>query len=266
VSQTVPERRQVEVVTVRNLVIAKWGSDTVSLFERNVKTDKPVDRLCITALSVSSTYCNAIMTLLANGLRMPTKALLRVLFELSVKLLWCLREPVEDESIGTSTEEAKSAREIIEQKVLRWEKGSIAQDIRLTDGFLALAPAKDQPRIQEQIAHLRKRDQSLTCKPVPAFSDIVRELPDVWGRDFYVRCYQQFNNAVHLDIGSLCRRVKKKNHGLAVECDSDESIERLAQHWVAIQHIILWTVRKHYEWDTDQMDEEFKALNKAGTV
>lgn len=72
---------ELKAIGVRNEFISKWGADTISTFEKSIAVCRPSDLLCITTLSVCSTYSNAIAALLQNGLRMPTKALLRVLFE-----------------------------------------------------------------------------------------------------------------------------------------------------------------------------------------
>ena len=68
--------------------IKKWFNDTISRFETEIKSDRPVDHLCVTTLTVSVKYCEAILILLSNDCRMPAKALLRVLFELASKLAW----------------------------------------------------------------------------------------------------------------------------------------------------------------------------------
>ena len=60
--------KEIEAIQIRYELISKWAVDTISTFERSIKTDRPSDRLCIMTLSVCSTYCNAIMALLQNGL------------------------------------------------------------------------------------------------------------------------------------------------------------------------------------------------------
>ncbi len=106
--------QEMEAIRVRDELISKWGAGTISLFTQNVRTPKPSDYVCLTALTVCSTYSNAVMALLRGGLRMPAKALLRILFEVSTKVLWCLKQRETD---GTGAE--------VEEKVQRWAKTAL---------------------------------------------------------------------------------------------------------------------------------------------
>ena len=53
---------------------------------------------------------------------MPAMALLRCLYELSMKLFWCLRVPDKTDS--------KEADKIVEQKIRRWEKDTLCSVVK----------------------------------------------------------------------------------------------------------------------------------------
>ena len=68
-----PSNNNLHVDDVKKLLsdaerfIDKWFNDTVDLFKSKVKSNKPVDHLCITSLTVSITYVKAIRILVSAG-------------------------------------------------------------------------------------------------------------------------------------------------------------------------------------------------------
>lgn len=234
-------------------LIKSWHDGTVRLFESNVKGGKAIDHLCITSLTVSGKYCEAIMTLLARECRMPAKALLRVLFELGVKMLWCLLIPDGKRDV---------ADEIIEEKIERWMKSTLRQDIKIHKGFKECVPTNQVSQIENRIKKLEDLEKSLGCEKMPRFAKLIKELPGSWGKELYTQCYSQFNNAVHLDVTSLGERVKESGNRLLVDSDSEEKIEDLAQYCITFERMILYLVRNHYDWDTKEMEKEFCEIKK----
>lgn len=237
----------------REDLLKKWINDTILLFESQVKSNKPVDHLCVTSLTVSAKYCEAIMSLLARGCRIPVKALLRILFELSVKMLWCLIVPKGKQDI---------ADEVIAENIRRWAKSTVTQDLRILRRFKECIPDNRVSELKKRIKEFEDIGKSLDCNQMPKFAKLVKELPGSWSKELYTQCYLQFNNAVHLDITSLCERVKDSRNKLFVDSDSEEKVEDLAQYCITFEHNILYLVRQHYDWDTKEMDKEFREVNK----
>jgi len=143
---------EIEAIQVRYELISKWGEDTIATFEKSIKTYRSSDRLCITTLSVCSTYCNAIRALLQNGLRMPTKALLRVLFEVSAKVLWCLKE--------RDTDGSNSA---VEKRMQRWEKESLRQKIKLAYDYQNIISDRNRDTLEQRVKEYKERQDQLKC-------------------------------------------------------------------------------------------------------
>jgi len=244
-------------IVIRDKLVNKWGDDTVRLFEQNVKTAAPRDQLCITALTVSSSYCKAIMLLLAQGLRMPAKALLRVLFELSAKMVWCLLVP----QVSAQNSVDKS----VEENIRRWGKSSLAENKRLLESFVEITAGNIQAEAHKRFEDARNRYNSLTCEEMPKLAQLIKQLSCYSGssiRELYTRCYRQFNNAVHLDVSSLCGRVGYEGRTRVADYDSKEDISELSQFCAVIMHIMLFTIRRHYGWDTTAMDDEFHQVSK----
>lgn len=230
--------------------IGRWGKDTIDVFKGCVRTNNGVDYICIASLSVCSTYSNAIASLLAQELRMPAKALLRCLFEVSVKVLWCLHEP------GKETSDAA-----IEERIKRWAKSAIKARLKLRRGLGELLTSGPLQNENQSICDRMERDLSqLVYNDIPNVKDITKALGESW-QSFYTRLYLPFNDAVHLDFVSLCENATDDGHTIDVQPDSDEPIGELAKFWVLDIHMLLFAVRSHYGWDTEAMDSEFKAID-----
>jgi len=245
-----PSNNNVHVDDVEKLLlgaerfIEKWFNDTANLFDSEVKSNKPVDHLCITSLTVSATYVRAIIFLLSKGMRMPTKALLRVIFELAAKLAWCLRCP----------DESPDPDKLVEEKIRRWAKSSVKERVKILNDFVEFWP---QNAIHELKARREDFDELLKglddISELPPFKNLVKELPSDKVLELYVRCYSKFNDAVHLDISSLGNRVKDDGRTLFVGFDSEELVEELIRYCLLMERIIFWLVRSNYNWDTEQL-------------
>jgi len=243
-----------EALRSRKEVIDKWGQDTVRLFQTDAKPDTLVNRSLITALSVSSAYSTAIMTLLANELRLPAKALLRVIFELSAKLLWCLKV--------SDCDQARD-EQCVEEKMARWAKDSLQNEKKLRTDLLMHVQPEIQATIRKQIDGLDLAINSLnTADGMPKFKKVLEQLGPSWDELFRVRLYADFNNTVHLDIVSLCSLVQDNGTKLTIGFDSAEPISHLAQCCAVIMHNIFWAIRTKYEWETQTMDEDFRQSNR----
>jgi len=231
--------------------VKKWFNDTISLFETEIKSDDSVNHLCVTSLTVSVKYCEAILILLSRDCRMPAKALLRVLFELASKLAWCLRVP---------DEEMDAAGEIVEKKIRQWAKSSVVKNLKLLNGLKECITDDKASKLDNRIEKFETIKNSLDCDKMPTFLNVLKELPGTWGTELYTRCYLQFNNAVHLDVSSLGDRVKKDGEKLFVVYDSEDNIQDLVQYCVIFEKMVLYLVRTHYGWDTKKMQNDFEGL------
>ncbi|MBN1359181.1 MAG: hypothetical protein JW993_01245 [Sedimentisphaerales bacterium] len=248
-----PTADEIEAIGGRYALISRWAVDTISTFEKNVKTHRPSDLLCITTMSVCSTYCNAVNVLLLNGLRMPTKAILRILFEVSAKVLWCLAEREADDS--------KSA---VADKIEAWAKASLRADTELRRDYLNIIPEKERDSLEQSINDSEKTLSQSKCDSMPRkFCKLLTELGDDWHKRFYPQLYRQFNDSIHLDFVSLCSKATDNGTVVSVTYDSTEPIEELAQYWTINMHIILVAVRSFYGWDIAEMNNDFRKVNVA---
>jgi len=157
-----------------------------------------VDRenaMCITVLDGAECYCNAILILLNKNYMFPAKALMRCLCELTVKLMWCLQCPVD-------TDEEQD-RKTVDKKIRRWEKSTLAQNIKVLKEYKQVNPQDNS--IDDQIKELeKKKDTMVVKKEMPNdYAQLLKELPDDFRYGLSLKLYKDLNKAVHLDANSL---------------------------------------------------------------
>ena len=230
-------------------LLLTWVNDTISLFEKEVSTDSVIGHLCITSLTVSLTYCMAIVSLLKIGIRMPSKALLRVLFELDAKLVWCMVMP--DREIDPNDN-------IISERIERWAKSSLHQKVNILKRTVGCLSAENRTEAEKRLHESEKRMNKLECKEMPNLIQLLGQLTEVWNKQLYTQCYLQFNDAVHLDINSLGRQESEGADHTTVVSDDNDDVELLMQYCMSLEHIILWIIRHYYGWETESMDKAFK--------
>ena len=178
------------------LMSSKEEAKLLSMFAKTralIKTENRENAMCITVLDGAECYCNAILILLNRNYVFPAKALMRCLCELTVKLMWCLQCPVD-------TDEEQD-RKTVDEKIRRWEKRTLAQNIKVLEEWKQVDPGDD--KIDDQIKELEKKKDTMDVKKMPDYPQLLNKMPDNFRRGISLKLYKDFNKAVHLDANSL---------------------------------------------------------------
>jgi hypothetical protein len=229
--------------------INAWFDGTDVQIRDKINSSSPVDGLCDAVLHSARDYCFAVLLLLQKGHSMPAMALLRCLYELSMKLFWCLRVPDKTDN--------KEADKIIEHKSRRWEKDTLCRIVRYLKELKKTADAPNGDYIEQEISRLESEtlfsDSTVEC--LPQFANLVGELPDLIRNELHPMLYLQFNNAVHLDVKSLVSNYKSKHGGKSVP---DSNV--LIKYCLTLALYVNWAVRKHYDVDISVIMKEYHTV------
>jgi len=158
-----------------------------------IKTENRENAMCITVLDSAECYCNAIFLLLNRNYVFPSMALMRCLCELAVKFIWCLQ-------CSNDTDKEQN-RKTVDEKVRRWEKSTLAQNIKVLEEWKQVDPGND--KIYDQIKELEKKKDTMDVKKMPNYPQLLNKLPNKFSREISLELYKNFNKAVHLDANSL---------------------------------------------------------------
>lgn len=232
--------------------INKWFDDTAAQMEKYFKTESQIDMLCAGALKVGENYCNAVLLLLKDSHKMPAKALLRILCELTAKLTWCLWVPKEKEE----------ADDIIYDKFQRWQKATLVENKKMLESLRKAMPDDQKLQLGNNIKNLEEQAGEIEFDPMPNVTELFQKLPKDWDIVIYPMCYKQFNNAVHLDLQSIGELIEKKGNKIRLLDDFKDNVEELTKYCLDWAFHINYYIRKHYDWSFEQMEKEYSALLK----
>jgi len=230
---------------------SRWFDETAAKMEKYFKTNSQIDMLCAGTLKVATNYCNAVFLLLKNGHKMPAKALLRVLCELTAKLVWCLL---------ISNEDKQNADDIIYEKFQRWQKSTYVENKKLLESLREAVPGKQKSELDNKIESLRKNAEQINLSPMPKLTKVFEELHGDWKTKIRPACYMQFNNAIHPDLKAMSDLIKIEGNKIICLDDSEDSINDLSGFCLDWAYHVNYFIRRHYNWDTKKIDDEYKQL------
>ena len=236
----------------KDRTINKWFDETLS----QIKPIRMLDLSLIGILNCARKYCNGILVLLGNHHKMPAAALLRILCELYVKVLWCFQES------DKADEPDKDS--IIFQRFQRWDYSRVVEQKKLLKNISSVSFGD----YKQTIANILKgceesiekyKTQKLHCMPNAA--QIFKDIPQAWGMEAYSKVYQRFSGAVHLDMGLMRETVQ--HAGEQIQCFSDPpsyKTNELLLYCISIACDINSLLRRHYGWDSDEIQYEYDTI------
>ena len=119
----------------------KWFEETVSKVNDKVNSDTPADNLLSGIVPVAYNYCNAVFVLANTNHKLPAMALLRILGELALRVIWCMYKD-------------NPRKESHDVRILRWLKTTNDEEIKLLKKVLPSANPEDAADIRCTIAYL----------------------------------------------------------------------------------------------------------------
>lgn len=230
--------------------INKWFEETDAQMHQKIKDFTPIDGLCSCVLRTAKNYCNAIFLLLRKEHELPAKALLRVLCELMVKLSWCLTVP---------DKQNENEEEIVKEKIRRWEKYTLCNNVRILEKFNQIASGDDKRKIQDSIDKLKNQPlfSNETIKEIPKFVDLIKQLPDLFKSEVYTLLYLQFNNAIHLDVTSLVDSYLNQNK---IRQQHVSRSANLRKYCIAHAFHINSLIRLNYKCESEEIKTEYHKI------
>lgn len=239
--------------------VNKWFEETLTQIKANVRQIRQLDCLLIGVLHCARKYCNGIMLLLNNEHKMPAAALLRILCELYANLLWCFK---------VSDREGKAADDnAIYKRFRRWDYKGVIEHEKMLGNVSKVASGDYKQEIDKALNELEKgkaefKNQCIRCMPDTA--GIFRELRKDWVAEVYPRIYQYYSGAIHWDMKLIREMVQYHDHGGKIRCFSDPpsyKTSELLLYCISIGCDINRLLRRHYGFDSEQMQTEYESLS-----
>jgi len=231
--------------------INKWFDETQTLMEERFKARKPIDMLCAGVLKVGKNYCDAVLLLIKSNHKMPAKALLRILCELTAKIVWCLWVPDAN---------GEKADDKVYEKMQRWRKATLIENRKMLESLREAMPVQGKSHLKEDIDNLNTEIEKIkTNENMPGTTvKIFEKLPQNWKDEIYPVYYKQFNNTVHLDPKSIGDLIEETGNKIICHNDSDDRAEDLIAYCIDWAYHINYFIRNNYGWNTKKMMDKYK--------
>jgi len=188
--------------------------------------------MCFALLKGAECYCKAILLLLDNNCVLPAKALMRCLCELAVKLMWCLQCPDDTDQVQD--------RKTVDEKVRRWQKRTLAQNIKVLKEYKQVDP--ENSKIDEQIKELEKKKDNMSVREMPPYAQLLEKLPIEFRREISLQVYSDFHKAIHLDSNSLVGLYLRNNESAV----NNRDISKLKEFCFKLAEIITGVIAINY--------------------
>lgn len=230
--------------------VNKWFEETFERIERQLKRGEDIDKILVSSLQTGESYCKATLLLLQNNYLSPSKALLRILSELTAKLLWCLFIP----DNGTNR-----INETIQERIDRWKKNTVLKSAKELEEFSDCFSA-DRDNLKKEAGKLRMIANEINHNEMPNVKQIFKDLPEPWYKEIYARTYWQFNSAIHPDLKMLGELIEQ--HGKSIVCRSEgfNDSHELFKYSIVCAYHLNFLVRNHYDWPFDEMERQCNAM------
>jgi len=237
----------------------RWFDETLSHMPKLSGSSWEVNTLIAGCFLCGRKYCKGIFSLLKNDHKLPAAALLRILCELDVKLLWCLQAPDKTDAVGSDS---------CYQRFRRWDYLSLRENRTMFEEFRDLSSGSERLAADKKLQDLGKDIDSLKkegLEPIPKVWCICKELSTIVSPDFakvYPMIYRRFSWAVHLDLAVIKDLVDDSGARVQFRDDADRYCKEgvLLSYCTAMGCDINLMVRKHYGWDCDEMLHEFRSF------
>lgn len=234
-----------------NKVINKWFEQTFEKFQKEVHPPTEDDLLLAGVLFTSRKYVRTVLLLLAQKHSLPAKALLRILCELFVKILWCLNVRGDIADIKQS----------VHKNFQRWDYSRLIQDIKLLEKLAKSATGDFKSKIQ---CSLKKADSDVEeykkrgVKRMPNTASLFEVLShDESAMNLiYPKVYQNYNRAVHLDRNTFSRLVRGEGDRIMCYDDWDDDTNDVYANCLCMACDINMLIRKYYDWPTEELRQE----------
>jgi len=240
--------------------IKKWFEETAHKITTEIKTNKPVDNLVSGIIPLAKNYSDSVFLLLNKDRKLPAMALLRVLSELTLRLIWCLFTTNDSE-------------ETVDIRIERWLKDSYAERKAYLDKLLPVYEGNDRISLEKEIQYLKSEIGKIPYEfpggkngKKGTFYKSLDELsaqektgkPLSFKKDLYPILYSKFNTAIHLDLLVLSKLIKQDGNVQVFLGDLDKvDCEELRIYCMSCVFNIISLTRAYYDWDYTKIKEEF---------
>ena len=225
--------------------VLKWYQETLEIVQ---KKPRPSSQIIMGELLVARKHALAVLTLIKAKHLLSAQVILRVLFELYIKLHWVM--------CGLESRTEENDKEI-HLKLQQLDKRRVWDDRKLVrDLDKNRFPKKDETleQLNGQIAEYEKRkinkspDIASICKKLDELG-VYKTLNDkeTWVGMIYAELYRHYSRAVHSDLGLVRKFVQQEGNKILWYEDIKDDPEQLIEYTLTLTADINKLFQNYYK-------------------
>ena len=225
--------------------VLKWYQETFDIIQKN---PRPSSRIIMGELLVARKHTLGALTLIKENHLLSAQVILRVLFELYIKLHWVM--------CGLESRTEENDKEI-HLKLQQLDKRRVWDDRKLVrDLDKNRFPKKDETleQLNGQIAEYEKReinkspDIASICKKLDELG-VYKTLNDkeTWVGMIYAELYRHYSRAVHSDLGLVRKFVQQEGNKILWHEDINDDPEQLIEYTLTVAADINKLFQNYYK-------------------
>ena len=231
--------------------IIKWYEQTHTTMTVARKPPSPLNSESMGILLAAKKQTEGALTTLANKNILSTHALLRILVETHIVLIWALNAPANEE---------KTKSDEVYKRFRRWDYTRLTKDKKMLENL----PRNSE--IESNIEEVKKDIDKLNkegIKELPNIKQLYENLGSEW-KEVYARLYMKLCRAVHLNRNVTQRlswiryeneKPKEVLYKDDIESDGDELL-----NIASISCDINKAIRSFYDWHSEAIQNEYEQL------
>jgi hypothetical protein len=231
-------------------IIEKMLQETAERIRQDKTNQGPPMNLAAASLAPVYNYCHAVLLLARNGQALPAMALLRVLGEFTIRLMWCYESEDPGENVSTRLE--------------RWYKYSLNERKRAMQKWLPFLKESDPEFARESEAIVDEAEttmDSMKCRSAPPLTECIEAL-GLRGKQLFPLLYTRYAHAVHIDAELLSQLHRSPDSQICYSADGVEVLTPADLECAALlgTFTIIITICNHFGWDWGQYQAAIDAI------
>lgn len=216
------------------------------------QSELDVDSLCLGVVALLENYVHSVLLLLNAGKKLPAKALLRVIGDISIKCMWCLK------GLEKGLEEFSKRLDI-------WRRYSLSKDKKKMQAEIAILEQNYDNSVSQLVGRLKgfveilEKEGISNNEKMPSIWDM-REIWENQADMNFDVLYRRFHQGIHPDWMVLQLLAKKDGDKILYKADIEESIEDLKKFCLAILGYLLRAIYSVNKWDLSEFEKDIKQI------
>jgi len=230
--------------------INKWFEEIQDRLKQRGLPKNEIDQMVNASIGLIDNYLNNTMRILQQGSKLPAMALMRVLNQLTSRIVWVL--------MGRNTDEDE-----LQNRFDRWVLDSYKKERKYFKKIVGLYEGKEKTQFENTIQIYKQEIDKLEKAGVKELPQPEQILSEVFGTNkIAIGQYSRLHNAIHPDLMVLPETFKNNGTRYMFYGDVNDEIDDLKFECLICAHRFFKEICLHYKLDSliQKIENDFNKL------